>query len=359
MPDSGNVKVGSTMKQMEAARWGGGLLGSVFVVNFLCLLFTNSLEPTVWDEAAGRAVPVAGQIHRHRSEGWAETRIGKYGVHGIADIQELRGPKIIFWGDSHVEGLPLDDQDKIAQQFNRLAATKTEFPTAFAVGVGGSTVGTTYRLIPHYERLAPPVVYHFILITRLHFIMPDDDLREPYALRSQPSPGFHQSTPQEPNARNQALLGWLRHHRLPLAYRLYWQTTRLKTRFHLGTVNRASGPGKPPDPPSLAAVWAFLLDRFLERTEVPIAFIYCPSVPRLDRGRVSHLDGNLPLVEEFAAGCRRRGVPFISLHQDFSRLYETSGRFPRGFSNSNPHWGHLNPQGTRLVATKVAAFLSD
>ena len=350
------------MMRMKAVRlgfiWGGGLLLSLLIVNLLGLLFTDSIEPAVWDEAVGRSVSAAGQTHRHRTEGWAETRIGRYGVHGIADIGQLRGPKIIFWGDSHVEGFPLDDRDKIAQQFNRLTAG-AGLPTAFAVGGSGSTVGTAYRLIPHYEKLAPPVIHHFIVITRLQFIMPDGDLREPYALRSRPSPSFHRSPPGRPNARNQALLGWLRRHRFPLPYLLYWRASRLETRFHPGTVNRASGPEKTPDLPALAAVWEFLFEQLLERTEVPIAFVYCPSIPRLEGGRVSHLDGNLPVIEEFAAGSRRRGIPFINLQQEFSRLYETSGRFPRGFVNNNPHRGHLNPHGTRVVAAKVAAFLSE
>ncbi len=352
---------GSAVRHAKTPRlavvWGGGLLASVFVTNLICFLFTNSIEPAAWDEAVGLSVRIAGQAHRHRTEGWAETRIGRYGVHGVSDIRDLRGPKIIFWGDSHVEGFPLDDRDKIAQQFNRLTAGEAGRPTAFAVGVSGSTIGTTYRLIPRYEKLASPVSYHFILITRMQFILPDDGTREPYALLSQPSPRFNESPPRKPDPRKQALLRELRRFRFPLPYLLYRQVTRTEMRFHPGSISGRSAPREPLDPPAPVAAWGFLLERLLERTEVPIAFVYCPDTPYLDGGRVNHVDGQRRLIDEFAARCRQREIPFISLHGEFSRLYETSGRFPRGFANNNRHRGHLNPHGLRLVASKVAAFL--
>ncbi len=334
-------------KSKLAVAWASGLLISLAVANLCALLFADSTEVSVWDSALERSVRRAGQRHHHRTEGWADTRIGRHGVNGIADIRELQGPKVIFWGDSHVEGFPLADEEKLAQQFNRLPQPAADRPTAFAVGFSGTTIATAFRLIPFYEKVAPPVRYHFIVITRLRYILPGEESQDPFALRV---------SSKRPSPAQQDVIRLLRTLRMPLPYLLYRQAVGLDLRFHPGMWSAEAGDA--PNRLSPPAAWPLLLERLAARTDVPVGFVYCPAIPYLDRGRPVFDDPHRRLIGEFAEACRRHRIPFLNLHQEFSRLYRASGRFPRGFANNNPYRGHLNPEGTRLVAEKVAAFLA-
>ena len=344
------------MATRRAASWAGALLISLAAANLASYLFADSTEAFVWSPVLEHSFRQPGSVHRHRSEGWADTRIGRFGVNGIADITALSGPKILFWGDSHVEGFPLADDEKLAQQFNRLPGS--EAVTAIGVGFSGTTIATAYHLLPAFERLAAPVRAHFVVITRPDYILPDEGAREPYVLRPGPPPRLEARRVAAPDPRRQALIDWSARAGLPLFYRLYRQARGLDLRFRPGTATAGAEPAEERNPEAIDAAWSLLLTRLAERTSLPIVFVYCPRIPYLSSGRTVYEDPHRLLIGRFAERCREHRIPFIHLGDEFSRLHRTTGRFPRGFVNNNPYRGHLNRHGTRLVAERVAAFLA-
>lgn len=341
-----------------AVIWAVGLAISVALANVLCLLFVDSTETFAWDSDLEFSVRAAGQTHRHRLEGRADTHIGRHGVNAFDDIKRIEGGKLIFWGDSHVEGFSLDDEDKIAQQFNRLPPSGEERLTAFAFAISGGTIATTYHVLPAFERLTAPVRQHVIVLTRFVFILPDAASGEPYALHLAATPSLESRPVAQPNSRRQEIIGKANRLGLPLPYQLYRRATGVEYRFAPGPSGGGPGTEDSRDIPFLAATWSFLLEQLKARTDVPITFVYCPKVPFLDRGRVVFDDPNEHLAAVFAAACREHGIAFLDLREAFADFFRTTRRFPRGFANNHPYRGHLNREGTRLVAENVADFLS-
>jgi len=356
--DAENELVGPKTRAELALLWVVGFLISLLVADLFCLLFANSAELSAWDAAIEYSVPAAGQRHRHRTEGWADTRIGFHGVNGIPDVGNLPGSKVVFWGDSHVEGYPLADEDKIAQQFNRLPLADRGRRTAFAVGLSGTTIGTAIYLMPAFERLAAPVRQHVVVVTRLPYVLPDETSLEPMFLVGGPTPGLRSRPASPPDRRRQRVLGWLQRLRFPLGYQLYRQASRIDLDFRLGE-RHGDTSEKSPDSRGLASAWSALLEDLSARTRTPVLFVYCPAIPFLDRGRPVFADPQAQSIAVFADQCRRHGYPFLSLQHEFAELYLETGRFPRGFVDNHPYRGHLNAEGSRLVAEKVAAFLAE
>ena len=64
-------------------------------------------------------------------------------------------------------------------------------------------------------------------------------------------------------------------------------------------------------------------------------------------------DHNADIVSAFARECRRNGIGFIDMTQDFCNYYRETGNFPRGFHNSRPSEGHFKLAGHRLIAKAI------
>ena len=100
-------------------RWLIGLLGSWCIVWFAAPLVLNSI--LVRDEIPElKSIGLrTGDAVRWRSEGWATTQIGNYGLSGYQPVNDA--PIIAMYGDSQVEGHCVNDADKICNQVSQLA----------------------------------------------------------------------------------------------------------------------------------------------------------------------------------------------------------------------------------------------
>jgi hypothetical protein len=96
-----------------------------------------------------------------------------------------------------------------------------------------------------------------------------------------------------------------------------------------------------------------------QRTDRPLLFVYLADVPKIENGRVRLDNPEQRRTELFGDLCRRHGVGFIDMTEDFVRLYKTKGKLARGFANGIPGRGHINADGHRLVAEAVLLHLAN
>lgn len=347
------------------ARWLVGFVLSLMLIGASSRVFHDSMEPSVWDPSVQRLVPAAGMTHRHRREGWADTRIGKHGVCAIPDVTQVAEPKLAIWGDSNVEGYQVEDPEKMAQQFTSLWNGRNGQKVR-GVAVSGMDVAEFYNLVAHYEGLLKNVQQHVILFAQFEDLVPNQDRRTESVFRHNP----HYRLDYTPRRRAERF-----YHRLPWlidAIRftgfdfLLYLTKEMKgvsLRFGLGTASRPARPVEEiqPAPPlrhDWLDAWDWLIPTLRKQTKVPIAFIYCPLVPYLRKGRIHHQDRYRHHAAAFAKLCKKHGVKFVNLEAELKKLFQERGLFARGFPNSRPGEGHLNRHGHRAVAEAAVRVLS-
>ncbi|MGC1307192.1 MAG: SGNH/GDSL hydrolase family protein [Phormidesmis sp.] len=87
-----------------------------------------------------------------------------------------------------------------------------------------------------------------------------------------------------------------------------------------------------------------------------VVLVFIPSMSYQDAGKTSSVPRNAALESALAAAAAEAGLPFLNMRTDFLAHYRTEGTSVRGFSNTVPGQGHLNPTGHRLVAQRLAAY---
>lgn len=105
--------------------------------------------------------------------------------------------------------------------------------------------------------------------------------------------------------------------------------------------------------------WDSLLTNLKRQAQDPILIVYLPSVPQLNAGAIRSVPSDASTMVGFSLACARNAVAYLDLGPIFVTHFQTTGRFPRGFSNSPPGTGHLNEEGHHLVAEAVLNYLKE
>ncbi len=329
----------------------------IWVVGFF---FCNTLRPFQYDNVLEKYIHTPGTVYKQRSEGFATTHKGLFGVNGIADVSKIKKKKIVVWGDSYVEAHQVDDEEKMAQV---IAANLEEKGlgkevSCFAVGMSGDSVADYYFEIPRYEAVIDGIAAHYIIITGLSDILPDQSTDTKKGLfRSAPlelyengwHPKFqklktvfanlHLSFVWQPLV---ALPGTLR--------RLRFTPGRQKHRSGTGT-DRKGGEKYSDD--FLTESWRFLLQSLRTRTNLPLSFVYAPVLPKIRNGKIFATDPHAGQIELFTEIAAEYDIDVIYAGDEFLRYYENTGSLPRGFANTEPGAGHFNRYGHSIVASLI------
>jgi hypothetical protein len=343
----------------------GAALALLWVVTGVTL---SSRSEQVYDEALGRITNVPGSKVEFRKEGWATSHYGKHGVVGFDDITAVPGPKVMLWGDSHVEALEVPDSEKTAAQVNRLWRERHPdgVPTAFSWGESGANLANHYFDIPRYEKVISGIERHYIVMSFTRRAFPNDPRST--TARFVERDGAY-SLVEEPQAPPGAATRKLRHRLLALrgqgVYWLFGTVTNppllSRLRFGLGPVRQAAPRRELPafDEAYTRRSFTWLLTRLKGQTAKPITIAYIPEIPCIVAGSISQ-ELDTEEAERRAvleSVCREVGIGFINLEADFRCGFEATGRFPRGFNNGQPGVGHLNGYGHRLLAEAIVRDL--
>lgn len=182
-------------------RWTLGFCLATGLIWASTWYFLDSIQPHVLHPDLGRYVAPPGSTYRFRSEGWAETNYGEYGVAAVADLTTEPGFKVALWGDSFVAGPHVADHDKMAQQVTSQWLEKFE-SRLLGIGIGRSdrTVADYYYLLPRYEARTA-FLCHVVVMGSLRDICPDE-----VWFLTKPIPAFRDRFRQQPLPALRALL---------------------------------------------------------------------------------------------------------------------------------------------------------
>lgn len=360
-------------------QWALGLALSLAVAWLAGAVLLDTVQPLRLDAALGRYVAAPGTVLRTRSEGWASSRVGEHGIRGLPAGRLPEGPKVVFWGDSFVEGAQVDDAARMAQRFGELATSAglglngRDLNGKGLAGVGVATGGDALPDFLLKARATTPALgevrLHVFVLPRMADLLPG--AFRPGRASFLASPTFHLAPGDErPSRAALALAPAFRRLELAGAFAAYERLRALSPRWSVGP---PVTPGTAPAPLSMplsvpllmpdTAAMRFLVGHALQTARENggggVLFLHVPSLPRIAAGAVALDDPEAALARAFADVCAGAGAGFLDMGADFQAFFRSTGRFSRGFFNTPPGSGHLNEDGHRLVAQAVVRYIQE
>jgi lysophospholipase L1-like esterase len=322
-------------------------------------VFLDTVQPVVFDPQVGRFVATPGSRTRTRGEGWASSEVGEHGIRGLPEGRLPAGPKVVFLGDSFVEGLQVDDAERMAQVFGALAARSGLDLCGVGVGQGGDVLADAVFRMEDYASELEPVALNVLVVNRIEDTLPGNP--RPCRARFLAAPLRLEREDCPPSPLSLRLAPVFRQFELAAVFEAYRKAEALSLRLRPGPAPVPPVAQASPPPPSAQrdAAWDFLLAAVRAHANAPVLLVFLPDVPRLAGGRIRTPSPETPLVEGLARACARNGVGFLDLGPDFDRLFAQTGLLPRGFANTPPGQGHLNQDGHRLVAEAVLRYVEE
>ncbi len=330
--------------------WGFGC--AFLIIWFVAAVFGNTLLLYTWSSDIGTWIRVPGSVYRERSEGWAKSQFGQYDIIGIHDVSIITSPAIVIWGDSYVEALQVEQKERMQEKLKSLwRANGINNYTAFGIGNSGENIADYYFKIPRYEKLCPTIVAHFIVITSLDDILPDQPLHNGAAFTSKPAYQFIDRHRQPEFRQAKEVLN-------KFGLDFIWQPARSfakdkKLQFLPGLRNIGLQHTENVSAKDCDKAFAFIANALRHQTVKPVFIVYCPELPRIMDGKVRYEDVDADIISVFARECKNSGIGFIDMSQELRKYYHETGAFPRGFKNSIPSEGHLNAGGHDLIAKAI------
>lgn len=331
-------------------RWAAGGVASTLVVWGLSAVFFSGISTYAWDDLLGRYMYAPGQVRRWRSEGWADTHVGRHQfIVGEDNIAESGLPKVVIWGDSHVEALQVPNEYKISSLFNTLS--RGEPCWAVSVGGGGRGIGDIFHDIKSYSEVFENIRGNVIVLNGMEDVLPGnasglfcDPLRIRKVVDGAPSWKSLRYGPTFAKLR----LAWL--------YDVY---RRSKEHIASWFVSVPDGAwlSKKQDCSSVQ-IWDYFLQSLQEQHEGFWVFVYCPKAPVLVEGRIVCEDPDSEQKIMFKERCEEYGIAFLDVGEGFNRLYRDKNEFPRGFFNLPPGLGHMNKYGLEVIAKELYDYIS-
>lgn len=337
---------------VNPTHWILGFFLATLIIWSISYLFGDTLLLHTWSPETGSWIRPPGSIHRHRSEGWGTSRFGELDVIGVEEVSKSEAPAIAIWGDSYVEAFQVEQWERMQEVLMGMwRADGIKSLTAFGIGKSGESVADYFFKIPRYEKQCPAIIAHFIVLSSLSDVLPDQSSSENAAFQSKPEYRIIEGNKKPEHMRIKAVLR-------KCGFDFVWLPTRslikdTKLRFCLGPPKAGLRSTEVSHEPNTEKAFSFLLHALRHQSTKPIIFVYCPPLPAITGGEVHFKDHNADAVSVFARECRLNEIGFIDMTHDFCNYYGETGTFPRGFPNSRPSEGHFNGGGHRLIAKAI------
>lgn len=370
----GNGALLLLIQPVLAVRWLLGLFVGTLLVAITSPWFTRSYLPLVVDPVRQTWVLSPGSEYRWRSEGYANTAIGPMGLPGktrsLGKSRSLvprtrltdRSPfprnsqsdvlRIAMWGDSQVEGVCLDDKDKLFAMSEHLCGGAVE---VFPLARSGQDAADWVTQIPAVEE-SLKIDLHLVVLADL-----EDVLAAVQAPLAPP-------TESDVAAANAAIAARFPAFIIQAARNLLTEddgVSRRRLRFGVGPVNtepvlasNASNIDSLPGHATSAVPqnesvpqqdWDAAFYSLKQVTGKPIWVFDAPVSPQIVDGRVQTQTIEDPSFVAMKRAAIEHGVMVLSARERF-REEASAGRWPHGFQNGRIGSGHLNAHGNRLIA---------
>ncbi len=341
-----------TSSHQSYAHWIIGIFGSWFCVWLAGPWLLNSILVRV-ENPELRAISFReGDTIRWRTEGLATTLIGPQGLPGWLPNGSTN--KIVLWGDSQVEGVCVNDQDKIANQIIRESLhSYVKKIDCLPMGRSGTNSSDWREWMPAADELLHPILHCWIVT----------DLSDLLAIAS---PSVDSASDDRWHAPSPAVVLWAKRFHGEAFFQstrnLLFdpQTGRVRTlRWSLGPVTRQ---GVPASSFTAADVTTAISIRTCEQLEIihrqfddRFVILYAPGVPRIaERLRVDHPDD--AAWDDLATRMHSKKIPVIDMRASFTARWNREQRLSRGFHNGTPGVGHLNALGNEWISKAIVEF---
>jgi len=352
-------KLSMTVASAKPAIFGCWLAG-LFLWGLGALVCNTRIE-RIWSPRLERMVTAPDQTIRWRSEGWANTHVGKEGIVEIIDEAAFGKPSILLWGDSYVEALQVADEDKMAQVATRMLRENGSDARIFGIASSGQMIADYILEMPAYERLFSDIETHVIFLAGVEDMLPDQATQDRARFVSRPEPALLPDPRSGGDAAESARSRWVNDLRLNVVSR-----ARRKIRDGFSDLRFRPGPvrtetGEPAsdvgeNPPALTD-FRYIAQRLRGSTSKPIIVIYCPVLPFIKDGHVVTDDPDAAIASNCARALANVGIRMIDLSGKLRSSFLKDHVMARGFPNTYPGKGHLNPFGHRMVAGAVVDAL--
>lgn len=362
-------------------RW---LLGAVIGTSLIAVtspLFLRSYLPLNADAVRGVWTLPADSEYRWRSEGYANTAIGPFGMPGkttgvgsssavsserLAQSQPTHASplNIALWGDSQAEGVAVADSDKL---FAKIESASAGHLNVFPLARSGEDAGDWVTQIPRVEKQFD-IDHHVILV-----VEPVDLLAAVEAPLASPSVN-------DTTAANGALAAKLPAFVIQAARNVLREpdgATPRSFRFSVGPVDhvdpphitnsQAGGTAPTGNKKQLEArlsrdnsgLWFNAFAAIRNATELPVVLLYAPLTPQIVDGKIRWQD---PTADQFLMlqkAAKKFGISVVDARDELKNSVVSGGRWPHGFHNGRIGSGHLNRVGNKVLADKLVEQLSD
>jgi len=356
-------------------RWVLGIAIGTLLIAVTSPLFLRSYLPLNADPVRGVWTLPPDSEYRWRSEGYANTAIGPYGMPGkvavlagissseraqvesVQDAQRLP-LQIALWGDSQAEGVSVDDADKLfAEIENASRGDLNVYPLARS-GEDAADWVTQMRSVEKKFGIDQ----HVILV-----VEPVDLLAAVDAPVESPSAG-------DASAANAALAAKLPAFVIQAARNVLRApdgTTPRRLRFAVGPAPSVGDPAftEIGDKSSVqsgdslsyddSALWLDALTAIRNATELPVILLYAPLAPHVIDGKIRWQD---PTANQFLLlknAAEELGMSVVDARDELRNSVTAAGRWPHGFHNGHIGSGHLNQVGNQILAAKLVEAWSD
>ncbi|OYP37341.1 hypothetical protein [Rhodopirellula sp. MGV] len=338
------------------ARWICGSIVGTLLVLLTSPLFVRSYLPREVDSHRDAIVLQVGAGYRWRSEGYATTIIGRWGMPGKSYLPANHASEnsrvIALWGDSQAEGVCVDDREKLFACLERAYAKADEQVTVLPFARSGDDCNDWIHQIKTVESAQgiPEIDMHLFLVSEwedwsVAAKTPSEviDPRLNWASANLPA-AFVQA------ARNVLTDGQTDNFR--------------KLRFSVGPIAKSGKPNTVVGQDSLASQEAEFqqavakqFERLCKATDVPCVMIDAPLFPTITNGIVVWGPTDERRSSAIHRLAERNGLTVINVNNSLQKA-AMNGRWPRGFHNGRFGEGHYNGFGNELIANQVVEVLT-
>lgn len=356
-------------------RWVLGIAIGTLLIAVTSPLFLRSYLPLNADPVRGVWTLPPDSEYRWRSEGYANTAIGPYGMPGkvavlagissseraqvesVQDAQRLP-LQIALWGDSQAEGVSVDDSDKL---FAKIENASRGDLNVYPLARSGEDAADWVTQMRSVEKKFG-IDQHVILV-----VEPVDLLAAVDAPVESPSAG-------DASAANAALAAKLPAFVIQAARNVLRApdgATPRRLRFAVGPVpNAGDSPGTETQNENSkqtenngqsgdslshdeSALWLNALAAIRNATELPVVLLYAPLAPHVIDGKIRWQD---PTADQFLllkSAAESLGMSVVDARDELRNSVTAGGRWPHGFHNGHIGSGHLNQVGNQILAAKL------
>ena len=328
--------------------WSVGACVGTLVVAVTSPWFVRSYLPLQADTVRGVWTLPSDSVYRWRSEGYADSRIGPYGMPGKRDVDPDFGDstptqRVALWGDSQAEGVCLRDSDKLFSQLEQESSGRLD---VFPLARSGEDAAVWLTQM-HAVEQALGIERHVMLVAELSDLL---------AATQAPVPAPREA---DAAAANGAIAARLPAFIIQGARHLLREedgSTPRRLRFGIGPVGSlavANGSNVEPATSAPASRWRAPLAAIRAASQRPITLVYAPRVPHIIDGQVRWEDPDDDDFHAVRSIANELELVVVDARAAM-RQSAAAGKWPHGFHNGQIGVGHLNRIGNAVLAEQLA-----